>query len=1228
MPNAYLLLLVALILGLAIFFTRPTGRTLLANLPNRIRKRFVPRPASGDAGDVVVIDRAGGEHAVPPASRASWLRRGEDLRDQLRRREWRQAVQGNRRLLASLLIILIGLVALWQLPGLLPSRLNRFTVLVAPFNERDGSLGQTGSVVADQLVALLNRSGRVRALRVAQPPPDLNAALAMIDREGADALVWGTIVPGAMLNQESIIPALAYRPNGVFAPFGWDGYNGRFAMPQFYTIADAPVNGEGVLDELLYALGDYGSGRVDAAFNTLGGLLDNTPALMPALPHALRGNILWARGEYETAAGEYRRALGQPERTEHTGIPDPRPLLNNNLGAILQDAGDPTAEATLLQTVELLAGSDLGALRYNFGIEYLRDGKIKEAIASLEVARGLLPPSAELLLRLSEAYRMDAEQAATAFPKARTTIDAALQQIGPETQQTTPELRSLADSRLRAALAEQRALLNLTELLHASGPLLWELQGSDTLDTSAFGSIRADLTTSVQQTEALAVGWNRRSASEEASGHSLGGLLAINQFRRAEAQLRQRLIWQSAIEVEIARIQGVEPPRGLAVLWRRLMGDRTPLGQVQADLKRLVDLQPNDVEASVLYGESLLLTDGPIAAAAVFDKAVAADPQRPEPVYGQALAAEAGGDMPRAIDRLRAAISLDASYFPARQKLAVLAEEAEDWPTAAEQWRWLAQNRPSASYTLALATALQNSGQPGYVEAERELLAIINDPTLDEAGKIPALTALGRLYYESDNAEAARAVLERAQRAAPRDPAVAYELGRVLVAQGESAAAADQFRLAIANDPQPVRAYLELATFYTERANAALLEEQPTSTAVVDDAQQRQQRLRRYIENINAANEQYRAAFQAGANDAASLRRIGDSLLAIGDYEGAAQAYERLTERTPEDPAAYEKLAQAYVELNQLDAAQTAARQALDLSDGNNPVALVSLGDIALRRRQPDVATQQYNAALQQNPNLGTAYVGLGRVAADAGNWAVAAAHFQRGIEHDSSSAEAHYWLGEALLQQGSANSAIGEYRQAIGIKPEYAEAYYGLARAQNQSSQQVQREQARSNLALALMIRQDYAEAWLEQGKLDEEIGDDQSALNAYSQAIRANARLAEPRYRRAHLYIRQDRMSEAESDLEVAISTQPSFPEAHYWLGRVYQAQNRPQAARDEFKLAVTQRNGNYPDARFYQGIAEEQLGQRSDAVASFQAALDQSDSSAWASDAREALLRLGGQ
>jgi hypothetical protein len=56
------------------------------------------------------------------------------------------------------------------------------------------------------------------------------------------------------------------------------------------------------------------------------------------------------------------------------------------------------------------------------------------------------------------------------------------------------------------------------------------------------------------------------------------------------------------------------------------------------------------------------------------------------------------------------------------------------------------------------------------------------------------------------------------------------------------------------------------------------------------------------------------------------------------------------------------------------------------------------------------------------------------------------------------------------------------------------------------------------------------------------------------------------------------------------------------------------------------VAQRGGNYPDAYFYQGIAEEQLGQRAEAVASFQSALSQGGDSVWATDAQAALARLG--
>jgi tetratricopeptide (TPR) repeat protein len=174
-------------------------------------------------------------------------------------------------------------------------------------------------------------------------------------------------------------------------------------------------------------------------------------------------------------------------------------------------------------------------------------------------------------------------------------------------------------------------------------------------------------------------------------------------------------------------------------------------------------------------------------------------------------------------------------------------------------------------------------------------------------------------------------------------------------------------------------------------------------------------------------------------------------------------------------------------------------------------------------------------------------------------------------------------------LRLSNPSPAIAAYARALEIKPNYPEAYFGLAEAQMAARQY---DLARRNLDSALVLRPNYAEALLLQGKLNEQQGDDTAAIQSYSAALRANDRLAEPAYRRALLYIRHDRLEDATSDLESAIGLQPNFPEAHYWLGRAYLAQGQPKSARPEFERAIEQRGGTYAEASFYLTIAREQL------------------------------------
>jgi tetratricopeptide (TPR) repeat protein len=1184
MLDMWLLLLLLVITLILLLATLPQARSFIST-------RYLGRRARPDSRTAytkeTIIRPNGDEIALSetsPRARQSWA-------DQF------QMLVRNQRLLAALVLIVIGVLALRQMPQLFaPNRVarsNQLVVLVAPFYELDGSISQTGRTVADQLVEILpeRSGGRVLAQRVADPPADTNAALQLMEREGADAFIWGHISPGGVLDQTSLLPLLVYRPNDRFAPTSWDGYTGRFAMPYGYVVANAPINGQAVLPSLLGSLADYNTGNVDAAFTTLGTLADDYPALLPTLPRTLRGNMLWARGEYDQAAGEYRR--GQSLDTQNQGswsqqaqgvIADPQPLLANNLGAILQDAGDPAARAAFEQSRTLLNGQALGALDYNQGIDALRAGQGDTAVASLEQARQQLPASTALLLTLSEAYRMQGQ-----FDSARAAYDSAVQQVSTNADATTPELRALTLNRLRAATEEQRALLQFAQALQARGPLLWELQASAAPPADALESSRTDLTQAVKDTDALAQEWNRQSAAEDAANHPVAGLIAISQSRRAEQVLRDRQRWLAMVNVAIAQARGVQPARGVGAIWAQLVGDRSPLGQARSQLTALLATGPADADTLVLLGHAQLLNADLADAVKQFDAAASIAPQRPEPVYGQALAA-LPSDRARARMLLAQAIALNTRYFPARQKLAEIAQADGDWPEAITQRRWLATERSSPANSIALAETLRLSGPSGYAEAERVLLPLAN------ANDVKALTELGRVYEAHGDLAAAHDMLDRAQRAAPRDPDVAYELGQLLVAEEDKAGTSDrteaiaQFKRAIDAKPEHIQARLALAQLTTDRTAAAI---------------------------------QYRAVLDSGVNDPATLKQIGDALLASGDIDVAISAYTRAITAAPDDAASHHGLAQAYLQRKRFDDAVTEEHKALDLKGGTYPAALVGLGDITLQRGDAPGAIQQYDAALQQDNSLTAAYLGIGRANAAQGFWSVAVGQFQSAVNRDPTSAEAHLWLGEALIRQNDTSAAIAEYTSAITRKPIYPEAYFGLAQAQMSANRL---DEASANLSKALQQRPAYAEAWLLQGKLNEQKNDEDGAINAYGKAIGANGQLAEPHYRRALLFLRRNNISDAEGDLEAATRIQPNFPEGHYWLGRTYFAEGRAAAAREQFQQAIDQRGGTYVEARFYQGLAEEQLGQRDDAAASFKATLDQGRDSAWANEAQAALARLG--
>ncbi|MGB9751033.1 tetratricopeptide repeat protein [Roseiflexus castenholzii] len=1125
-----------------------------------------------------IISSSGEEIVVPDAVRAESPWTG-------RVREWASGAR-----LPSILtgVLVVALIAL-GLPRLLPSaRADELIVLVAPFSEPGGVPGATGRAVAQELVdALTATAGSGVATRLIDAPPaDQAAALALLRENRADMIIVGEIAPGGMLDSATLTPALIYAPGGIQAFASLEGYAGRFALPTVYPLATQPINGRVVLPRLVRALADYNSGQYNAAVTAFDALEREQPALRPGLLRALRAMIWWARGNYEQSMSEFRRAIA--------AMPDAPPTelarLYVSLGAVQHDMGDPAARDSFNQAIALLQGQDLGELRYNLALEELRSGDPAAAAVSLEQARQLLPPSTSLLVALAEAYRLSGR-----FDAASETLAAATRQIGADDRVVPFDLRPLLNARLRAHVQSERALLHMARMVNARGPLLWEL---DLIATPSepdraqretdLNQILNDMSLALREATTLDQEWSKRAAVADSEQRRIDGSIATHQARRADLASRRYRFWLAVIEVELARLRDTRAPTGVAAIWVGLTRTWSPAADALRQIETLEKVQPGNVDLAILRGRALMVNDQENDARVAFETAARLAPDRPEPLVYQAMLA-----LPRnreqARQLLEAAVERNPSYFPARVRLAELAEEEQRWEASIAQRRWLAEYHAGADEALALARALRLSGPNGYAEAEQILMPLV------ERNRAAAIIEMSQLYRDAGRLDAARNVLERGQQNTARSARayadIAHELGLVLIDLGEIDRAERQFEAAIGSNPRHVRSHLMLA------------------------------QLERRKGNDRAAARRYAAALDAGASDPAVLDQIGMTLIELREYAPAVTAYERAIAQQPGNATFRYRAALAYLGIGRLDAADESARRALERQP-IYPEALVLLGDIALQRGDSQAANQQYRAALQQNPALAAAHIGLGRVAAVGGNWSIAAGHFLNAVQADPQSPDAFLWLGEARVRVGDVDDAISAYQQALQLRSAFPEALFGLAQAQFGAGRI---DEALRNVNRALEQRSRYAEAFLLLGKIYEQQGYSTRALDAYKQAVDANPRLAEPHFRRALLLIRADRLSEARDDLEIAARLEPNFAEAHYWLGRVYFAQRNFQAAVNRFREAVNRRNGNYPEARYYQGRAEEQLGDLNAAIRSFDTVANQNDDALWANEARAALARL---
>jgi tetratricopeptide (TPR) repeat protein len=262
-----------------------------------------------------------------------------------------------------------------------------------------------------------------------------------------------------------------------------------------------------------------------------------------------------------------------------------------------------------------------------------------------------------------------------------------------------------------------------------------------------------------------------------------------------------------------------------------------------------------------------------------------------------------------------------------------------------------------------------------------------------EPGDVAAVTTAVNVYIQQRNFPTAHARLDQLLHAQPKQLALQELKARVYVAQGEGAQAEKILRQVLQADPNYLNAYFVLSDYY-------------------QSSQQRTEQA------INELNDLIRRRPDNAQQVAQAHLFIGMLEEGRGNFDAAVQHYERMLsfdQRSLGAAIALNNLAWLYADKGKgnLDKATDHARNAIGIAPEAN--FFDTLGYAYYKKRQYEVAIEQFNKAISRRPASAAYHLHLARAYRDNG---------------DSQQARQAY---ERALQLGGVNfSEAGQVRQEL----------------------------------------------------------------------------------------------------------------------------------------------------------------------------------------------------
>lgn len=334
------------------------------------------------------------------------------------------------------------------------------------------------------------------------------------------------------------------------------------------------------------------------------------------------------------------------------------------------------------------------------------------------------------------------------------------------------------------------------------------------------------------------------------------------------------------------------------------------------------------------------------------------------------------------------------------------------------------------------------------------------------------------------------------------------------------------------------------------------------------------------VENLNKqdfsqAHKYLELAEQIAPNDFDVLHLMGVLHGMQNNHQQAKQYFHKTAELFPQVALAHFNLANAMMELGEIDQSLLRYKRAIEL-DANQPEYWTNAGVANLRAGDNHEATRCFDAAIQLSPTFAQA------------------------------------WLNkaQALCQLSDPISALSCFDQALRIQPDLLQAWMGKA---NLLCELQRYSEALACYDTAVQHAPQYPVPWMNKGNALFSLKDTAEAIRCYDEALRLHPSLSQAWCNKGNALIEQRQYEQAIKVFDQAMVFQPQFPAALSGRGVAQSSLRQDAQALASFDQAIAL-DSNYIHAWSNKAYVLSVMGQHAKAIESYKETLRINSEAEW--------------